>query len=256
MLALLSSNPARGNVSGHHRLLALLRSPQNHRKQIKHLIYLPSLLQTKPCRWPFVINPSVLESQQSITTNGQKSTLDYQIISHTLQVCLSALKLLPFQMHADKRTSINAVTTVAIVFSCFQSAYRRYGTNQGKNKSFPFGFKCSSGFWNQIKWSLVKATAMFPLYLFIHLLVPPGPLYALHSERWASIFADNSHSWSERSAWIYSRNTVREKNSNGDIMVLKVKAITLTGWVYRWAAWCDHVQICLKKWIQQTFRGS
>lgn len=177
-LVLLSGDPTGGNVSGQLSQSVTFKGAVN-RLNIAHLC----LVFRRTCRWPFVIAPSVLKSQRSITANGDRNRLFNQIISRALRVRLSALRRSPHQTPAAERASPNAITAVAIVWGHLKSAYRRCGTSQVALKSLPFGSKCSGGFWNQIRWiSLVTPTAALPLYLFIQGNVPPGPPWALHSE--------------------------------------------------------------------------
>lgn len=108
VLVLLSGDPAGGNVSGHQIVTLWITVNRLNISSRCHVF-------RRPCRWPFVIGPSVLKSQQSITANRDRNRLFNQIISHALRVCLSALKCSPHQTPAAERASTNAITAVAIV---------------------------------------------------------------------------------------------------------------------------------------------
>lgn len=84
VLVLLSGDPAGGNVSGHLPQTVTLWITVN-RLNISSRCH----VFRRPCRWPFVIGPSVLKSQQSITANRDRNRLFNQIISRALRVCLS-----------------------------------------------------------------------------------------------------------------------------------------------------------------------
>lgn len=112
---LLAGDPAGGNVSAHLSQSVTFKGAALwvavNRLNIASLCH----VFCGACRWPFVIAPSVLKSQRSITANGDRNRLFNQIISRALRVRLSALRCSPHQTPAAEGASPNAVTAVAIV---------------------------------------------------------------------------------------------------------------------------------------------